>query len=43
MGQALPIDVLVLGAGPAALCIAAALCERGVAVQGLAPEDPGTP
>ena len=43
MGQAPPIDVLVLGAGPAALCIAAALGERGVAVQGLAPEDPTTP
>jgi lycopene cyclase-like protein len=33
-------DVLLIGAGPAALCIAAALVERGVAVQGLAPEDP---
>jgi lycopene cyclase-like protein len=33
----------VLGAGPAALCIAAALAERGVAVQGLAPEDPAAP
>ncbi|MBM5819096.1 MAG: lycopene cyclase family protein [Cyanobacteria bacterium K_DeepCast_150m_m2_101] len=43
MGEAPPIDVLVLGAGPAALCIAAALCERGVVVQGLAPEDPATP
>ena len=32
--------MLVIGAGPAALCIAAALVERGVAVQGLAPEDP---
>ena len=37
------VDVLVLGAGPAALCIAAALCEQGVGVQGLAPEDPETP
>ncbi|MFZ9973720.1 MAG: lycopene cyclase family protein, partial [Vulcanococcus sp.] len=36
-------DVVVLGAGPAALCIAAALAERGVAVQGLAPEDPAAP
>ncbi|MBM5820261.1 MAG: lycopene cyclase family protein [Cyanobacteria bacterium K_DeepCast_150m_m2_101] len=43
MGQSTSIDVLVLGAGPAALCIAAALCERGVAVQGLAPEDPAAP
>ena len=43
MGQSAPIDVLVLGAGPAALCIAAALCERGVAVQGLAPENPTAP
>ena len=38
-----PIEVLVIGAGPAALCIAAAFTERGVAVQGLAPEDPATP
>ena len=36
-------DVLVIGAGPAALCIAAALAECGVAVQGLAPDDPATP
>jgi lycopene cyclase-like protein len=43
MEQAPSIDVVVLGAGPAALCIAAALCERGVVVQGLAPEDPATP
>ena len=43
MAQASPIDVLVLGAGPAALCIAAALCDRGVVVQGLAPEDPAAP
>ena len=35
--------MLVIGAGPAALCIAAALVERGVAVQGLAPEDPAAP
>lgn len=33
-------DVVVIGAGPAALCIAAALAQRGVSVQGLAPEDP---
>jgi lycopene cyclase-like protein len=37
------VEVLVIGAGPAALCIAGALAERGVAVQGLAPEDPGAP
>ena len=43
MGPSASIDVVVLGAGPAALCIAAALCERGVAVQGLAPEDPAAP
>lgn len=36
-------DVLVIGAGPAALCIAGALAQRGVVVQGLAPEDPETP
>jgi lycopene cyclase-like protein len=40
---AAPVEVLVIGAGPAALCIAGALAERGVAVQGLAPEDPGAP
>lgn len=43
MGSSSAIDVLVLGAGPAALCIAAALCDRGVTVQGLAPEDPAAP
>ena len=43
MGPSSTIDVLVLGAGPAALCIAAALCDRGVTVQGLAPEDPACP
>ena len=43
MGASSAIDVLVLGAGPAALCIAAALCDRGVTVQGLAPEDPAAP
>ena len=35
--------MLVIGAGPSALCIAAALAQRGVAVQGLAPEDPAAP
>ena len=38
-----PIDVLVIGAGPAALCIAAALVERGLQVQGLAPHHPAEP
>jgi lycopene cyclase-like protein len=33
-------DVLVIGAGPAALAIAAELGERGLAVAGLAPTDP---
>jgi lycopene beta-cyclase len=37
------VDVLVIGAGPAALCIAAALAQCGVAVSGLAPEDPAAP
>lgn len=35
--------MLVLGAGPAALVIAAELAERGVAVTALAPADPATP
>jgi lycopene cyclase-like protein len=35
--------VLVLGAGPAALVIAAALAERGLSVRGLAPADPAAP
>ena len=33
-----PVDVLVLGGGPAALCIASELNQRGVAVSGIAPE-----
>nr|WP_115095251.1 lycopene cyclase family protein [Synechococcus sp. UW106] len=33
-----PVDVLVLGGGPAALCIASELNQRGVAVAGIAPE-----
>ncbi len=37
------VDVLVLGAGPAALAIAAELCRRGVSVQGLAPTAPEAP
>ena len=32
------MDVLVLGGGPAALCIASELNQRGVAVSGIAPE-----
>lgn len=35
--------MLVLGAGPAALVIAAALAERGLSVRGLAPADPAAP
>ena len=34
---------MVLGAGPAALVIAAALAERGLSVRGLAPADPAAP
>ena len=34
------VDVLVIGAGPAALAISAALVERSVQVMGLAPQDP---
>lgn len=34
---------MVLGAGPAALVIAAALAERGLSVRGLAPADPTAP
>ncbi|MCP9858478.1 lycopene cyclase family protein [Cyanobium sp. Cruz-8D1] len=36
-------DVLVLGGGPAALCIAAALAAEGLKVALLAPQDPRTP
>ena len=36
-------DVLVIGAGPAALVIAAELAERGLAVTALAPADPAAP
>ena len=32
------LDVLVLGGGPAALCIASELVQRGVAVAGIAPD-----
>ena len=33
-----PVDVLVLGGGPAALCIASELNQRGVAVAAIAPD-----
>ncbi|MCE2837505.1 MAG: FAD-binding protein, partial [Cyanobium sp. 49614_E6] len=36
-------DVLVIGAGPAALAIAADLAERGLAITALAAADPHTP
>jgi lycopene cyclase-like protein len=39
----LPPDVLVVGAGPAALAIAAELADRGVRVEGLAAADPAAP
>ena len=38
--MAATIDVLVIGAGPAALCIAAALAQQGLRVRGIAPHDP---
>ena len=37
------MDVLVLGGGPAALCIASELNQRGVAVAGIAPDSIGNP
>jgi lycopene beta-cyclase len=36
-------DILVVGAGPAALAIAAALCDQGLRVAGLAPDAPEAP
>ena len=36
-------EILVMGAGPAALCIASALVERGVKVAGVAPSAPEAP
>ena len=41
--MARPVDVLVLGGGPAALCIASELNQRGVAVEGVAPEPVDAP
>jgi len=38
-----PVEVLVLGGGPAALCIASELNQRGVAVAGLAPDPVDAP
>ena len=38
-----PVDVLVLGGGPAALCIASELNQRGVLVAGVAPEPVDAP
>lgn len=44
LSQSAPIpDALVIGAGPASLIIAAALCEQGLTVAGLAPEMPNAP
>ena len=36
-------DVLIVGAGPAGLAMAAALCDQGLTVVGLAPTSPLTP
>lgn len=36
-------DVLIIGAGPAALIMAAALAQHGLSLQGLAPTTPDTP
>ena len=36
-------DVLVIGGGPAALCIASELHQRGVAVEGIAPNPVDAP
>ena len=38
-----PVDVLVLGGGPAALCIASELNQRGVRVAGVAPDPVDAP
>nr|AUG32738.1 lycopene cyclase [Paulinella longichromatophora] len=39
----LTTDVLIIGAGPAALAISSELCKRGVKIQGLATSSPKTP
>lgn len=36
-------DVLVIGAGPAGLALAAALCDAELRVEGIAPAEPSTP
>uniref|UniRef100_A0A7C1JK70 Lycopene cyclase family protein n=1 Tax=Caldilinea aerophila TaxID=133453 RepID=A0A7C1JK70_9CHLR len=36
-------DVLIIGAGPAGLALAAALCDAGLCVEGVTPADPTTP
>jgi lycopene beta-cyclase len=40
---AIDADVLIVGAGPAGIAIAAALGQRGVRVLGIAPQNPDTP
>ena len=39
----IPVDVLVVGGGPAALCLAAAMASEGLRVAVLAPHDPRAP
>lgn len=36
-------DVLIVGAGPAGLALAAALCDAGLSVEGVTPADPSAP
>ena len=43
MNNVATLDVLVVGGGPAALCIAAALASEGLGVALLAPHDPRAP
>lgn len=42
-GVGMTIDVLVVGAGPAGLALAAALCDAGLRVEGVTPTSPTTP